>query len=156
MDESPPTDEKNALPLQGPHRRPETVEEFAPLRLVLQPTGAVVAVTRPDVVVGRHSLADIHLPLPDVSRRHCRLVHADGLWEVIDLKSLNGIWVNDREVARAELNHGDTLRIGGFTFMVDLSRPVTVAGPEDGVLRSIFSALPPAEDESQQSRRRAS
>ena len=156
MDESPPTDEKNAQTLQGPHRRPETDEEIAPLRLVLQPTGAVVAVTRPDVVVGRHSLADIHLPLPDVSRRHCRMVHANGRWEVIDLKSLNGITVNDRTVERAVLNHGDLLRIGGFTFMVDLSRPAVVVGPEDGVLRSIFSALPAAAEESQQGRRRAS
>ena len=156
MDESPPTDEKNALPLHGPHRRPDADDGFAPLRLVLQPTGAVVEVTRPDVVVGRHSLADVYLALPDVSRRHCRMVHANGRWEVIDLKSLNGIWVNDLAVEQAVLNHGDMLRIGGFTFMVDLSKPVVVAGPQDGVLRSIFSALPPAADESQQQRRRAS
>jgi len=138
MDESPPTD------------------EIAPLRLVLQPTGAVVEVTRPDVVVGRHSLADVLLVLPDVSRRHCRMVHSNGRWEVIDLKSLNGIWVNDQAVERAVLNQGDMLRVGGFTFMVDLSRPVAVVGPQDGVLRSIFNALPPAADESQLSRRRAS
>ncbi len=59
-------------------------------------------------------------------------------------------------VERAVLNHGDLLRIGGFTFMVDLSRPAVVVGPEDGVLRSIFSALPAAAEESQQGRRRAS
>ena len=156
MDGSPPTDEKSALPLQGPHRSPEFAEEFAPLRLVLQPTGAVLEVTRPDVIVGRHSHADVRLALPDVSRRHCRMVHANGRWEVIDLHSLNGCWVNDQAVERAVLNHGDTLRLGGFTFMVDLSRPAAGADPKSGILRSIFSALPPPDDDSQEPRRRAS
>ena len=149
MDESPPDE------TTGPRLAPE-VDELAPLRLVLQPTGAVLEVTRPDVVVGRHSRADVCLALPDVSRRHCRMVHAGGRWEVIDLKSLNGIWVNDQAVEQAALNHGDTLRIGGFTFKVDLSKPVRVADPQGGVLRSIFSALPPVEDEEQEPRRRAS
>jgi pSer/pThr/pTyr-binding forkhead associated (FHA) protein len=154
MDESPP-DETTGQPLPGPHLASET-DEFTPLRLVLQPTGAVLEVTRPDVVVGRHSHADVRVALPDVSRRHCRLVHDGGRWEVIDLKSLNGIWVNDQAVERAALNHGDTLRIGGFTFMVDLSKPVAVADPKSGVLRSIFSALPPADGEEREPRRRAS
>lgn len=148
MDESPPDE------TTGPRLAPEA-GELAPLRLVLQPTGAVLEVTRPDVVVGRHSLADVRLALPDVSRRHCRMVHAGGKWEVIDLKSLNGLWVNDQAVEQAALNHGDMLRIGGFTFIVDLSKPVAVADPKSGVLRSIFSALPPVDDE-QEPRRRAS
>jgi pSer/pThr/pTyr-binding forkhead associated (FHA) protein len=136
---------------------PQTEEStnFAPLRLVLQPTGAVLEVNQPEVVVGRHSTVEVRLPLPDVSRRHCRIVHAGEKWEVIDLESLNGVWVNERHVERAELHHGDTLRLGGFTFMVDLSRPTAAAdGAQDGVLRSIFSVLPPA-DESLE-RRRAS
>jgi hypothetical protein len=135
----------------------ESAADFAPLRLVLQPTGAVLEVSLPEVVVGRHSGAEIRLPLPDVSRRHCRIVHADEKWEIIDLESLNGVWVNDRSVERAVLNHGDTVRLGGFTFMVDLSMPASAAdGATEGVLRSIFSALPPADDASEQPRRRAS
>jgi pSer/pThr/pTyr-binding forkhead associated (FHA) protein len=107
--------------------------------------------------VGRHSGAEVRLPLPDVSRRHCRIVHADEKWEIIDLESLNGVWVNDRSVERAVLNHGDMLRLGGFTFMVDLSMPISAAdGATEGVLRSIYSALSPADDASEQLRRRAS
>jgi pSer/pThr/pTyr-binding forkhead associated (FHA) protein len=135
----------------------ESEADFAPLRLVLQPTGAILEVSLPDVVVGRHSGAEVRLPLPDVSRRHCRIVHADEKWEIIDLESLNGVWVNDRSVERAVLNHGDTVRLGGFTFMVDLSMPISATdGATEGVLRSIFSALPPADDASEQLRRRAS
>ena len=106
------------------------------------------------MVVGRHSGADVRLSLPDVSRRHCRLFHAKGRWEVVDLDSLNGVWVNQEAVDHAVLRQGDALRLGGFTFMVDLSRPIAATeGADDGVLRSIFSALPPSEDEE---RRRAS
>jgi pSer/pThr/pTyr-binding forkhead associated (FHA) protein len=141
MDQSPRTDEQSA--------------DFAPLRLVLQPTGAVLEISHSEVVIGRHSTAEVRLTLPDVSRRHCRLVHAGEKWEVIDLESLNGVWVNERHVDRAELQHGDTLRLGGFTFMVDLSKPTAAAdGAQDGVLRSIFSVLPLADEALE--RRRAS
>lgn len=128
--------------------------DVTPLRLVLQPTGAVIEVRRPDVVVGRHSGADVRLSLPDVSRRHCRLFHAEGRWEVADLNSLNGVWVNQQAVDHAVLQQGDTLRLGGFTFMIDLSKPIPATDEgNDGVLRSIFGALPPPDEEE---RRRAS
>src|SRR5687767_2589577 len=61
---------------------------FVPLRLVLQPSGTAVEVDRPEVLIGRHSDADLRLPLPDVSRRHCRLEFVEGCWQVIDLHSL--------------------------------------------------------------------
>ena len=142
MEHSPPTEESAA--------------DFVPLRLVLQPTGAILEVSQPEIVVGRHSGADVRLPLPDVSRRHCRIVRREDQWEVVDLESLNGIWVNEHSVDRAVLHHGDKLRLGGFTFMVDLSTPLAAAdGAQNGVLRSIFSVLPPA-DEASEPRRRAS
>jgi pSer/pThr/pTyr-binding forkhead associated (FHA) protein len=122
-------DVPNPTDTAGPpclHGEAEATPAFLPMRLVLQPSGASVEVTRPDVLVGRHSEADIRLPLPDVSRRHCRLVFADGGWQVIDLNSLNGIQVNGEQVLQAPLDQGDLLRVGGFTFQVEL----TAAGLE--------------------------
>ena len=137
--------------------QPPPDDDFTPLRLVLQPTGAVIEIGRPDVVVGRHSGADVRLALPDVSRRHCRLFHNEGQWEVVNLNSLNGVWVNGEAVERTVLRHSDTLRLGGFTFMVDLSKPISGEDdPRRGVLRSIFSALPPADEEGEEPRRKAS
>ena len=153
MDQPPPDETTGLSPLES-LPLPEPGDDFAPLRLVLQPTGAVIEIRRPDVVVGRHSGADVRLPLPDVSRRHCRLFHTEGRWEVVDLDSLNGVWVNQQAVDHAVLQQGDLLRLGGFTFMVDLSRPIPATdGADDGVLRSIFSALPPPDEEE---RRKAS
>ncbi len=143
-------------PGRSPPEAPAAGGDFTPLRLVLQPTGAVLEIKRHDVVVGRHSAADVRLPLPDVSRRHCRLFHAEGRWEVVDLDSLNGVWLNQEAVDHAVLRQGDLLRVGSFTFLVDLSRPLAaVDGADAGVLRSIFSALPPP-DEKAEPRRRAS
>jgi predicted component of type VI protein secretion system len=102
---------------------------FVPLRLTLQPGGASVLADKPDVLVGRHSDADVRLPLPDVSRRHCRLLFSEGRWQVIDLNSLNGVHLNGEQVLQAGLDHGDRLKIGGFVFVVDLSGQEEPEGP---------------------------
>jgi pSer/pThr/pTyr-binding forkhead associated (FHA) protein len=125
----------------------EAAAHFVPLRLVLQPTGAAIDVNRPDMVAGRHSEADIRLPLPDVSRRHCRFVCVEGCWQVIDLNSLNGVYVNDEQVLQAPLQQGDRVRIGGFTFTVDL--PVADESEPDAaesLIRHLFHALPAPHD----------
>jgi pSer/pThr/pTyr-binding forkhead associated (FHA) protein len=108
----------------GPHR-----EAVPVLRLVLQSTGESVEVTHSEAVIGRHSQADVRLPSLDVSRRHCRLVHDEGVWQVVDLRSLNGVFLNGEQVLRAPLAQGDLLRIGGFSFAVDLGQPVRTAPP---------------------------
>jgi len=114
------------------------------LRLVLEPGGLVVEVTQADTLIGRHSGADIRLPLPDVSRRHCRLVRSANRWRVVDLNSLNGVFLNDEQVQEAELQDGDRLRVGGFTFAVELP-----AAADAALLRRLFpgregvSYLPP-------------
>ena len=137
----------SGLPLQGPHRPAQHVTplppDFQPLRLVLQPTGTVIELTHPDIIVGRHSEVDVRLPLPDISRRHCRFVFENGSWVITDLNSLNGIYVNDEPVAQATLKQGDRLRIGGFVFAVDLSleqRPVSEKVDEPNPIQSIFLA----------------
>ena len=144
MDERPQTD-GNCLPLQGPHRPLQHVEplppDFQPLRLVLLQGGMVIEMIRPDMTVGRHSDTDIRLPLPDVSRRHCRFVFGNGHWVVMDLNSLNGIYVNDVPVGQATLQQGDRVRIGGYIFAVDLSselQPMLDANDEPQLAQRLF------------------
>jgi hypothetical protein len=106
------------LPLAHPIESPG---DFVPLRLLAQPGGLCIELTKPDMLIGRHTEADVRLALPDVSRRHCRFVFAEGHWQVIDLNSLNGVYVNDERLQEATLCQGDLIRIGGLTFLVDLS-----------------------------------
>jgi pSer/pThr/pTyr-binding forkhead associated (FHA) protein len=118
------------LPLQGPHfsRRGSDNEPppaFRPLKLVVQPSGLVLELTRPDMLAGRHSEADVRLPLPDVSRRHCRFVFTENAWHVFDLASLNGVFVNGERVQHALLHDHDLVTIGGFQLQVDLSGSAT-------------------------------
>jgi pSer/pThr/pTyr-binding forkhead associated (FHA) protein len=132
--------------------------DFFPLRLILHPGGALTELTRPDMVLGRHTGADVRLSLPDVSRRHCRCLFVDGNWHILDLNSMNGVWLNDTPVQQAVLRQGDVVRIGGFAFKVDLSArqldPVTEVETDDSPRRAILKAPPPHRDGLE--RRRAS
>jgi pSer/pThr/pTyr-binding forkhead associated (FHA) protein len=135
MDSMPNAHEGPRLSVPDPSLDQENAG-FIALRLVLQPTGASVEVNRSDVVIGRHSQADIRLPLPDVSRRHCRLTFVAGCWQVIDLQSLNGVFLNGEQILQAPLAEGDELRIGGFTFLVEFCHE-----EEPNHVRSIIQML---------------
>ncbi len=133
MDDVSPARE-DAAPAAPPQR--PVPPDFVPLRLFLHPGGAMVEVPLRDALVGRHTDTDVRLPLPDVSRHHCRLVWDAGRWQVLDLNSLNGVFVNDRQVRQATLQAGDLLRIGGFVFRVDVSGTATATGLHD-LLKSL-------------------
>jgi predicted component of type VI protein secretion system len=150
MDNRHPALEAAGLPVPGPHwdPPPELPDGFFPLRLVLRPGGFVVDLTRPQMVFGRHSDADVRLPLPDISRRHCRFVFEGGGWKVQDLSSLNGLYVNGERVAEAVLKQDDVVRVGGFLFTADVrgdDLPAGNAGRNTAgiVLRDIANALAP-------------
>src|SRR5436309_15971166 len=98
--------------------------EFVPLRLRLHPGDHVIDLTGPDVLLGRQSDADLRMPQPDVSRQHCRFQFTDGRWQIVDLDSLNGVYVNDARVRRlAMIQPGDNIRICGIELEVEA--PIT-------------------------------
>ena len=135
MDDTIRQYEPDPPPPSGPQGAPEDTGLL--LRLVLQPGGMVVELTQADTLIGRHSAADIRLPLPDVSRRHCRIVRSAGRWRVVDLNSLNGVYLNEESVQEAELRDGDRLRVGGFTFAVELPAAADVE-----LLKRLFPGRP--------------
>jgi hypothetical protein len=99
-----------------------------PLRLLLQPDGRALELNRPEMIVGRHSEADVRLRSPEVSRRHCRFVFVEGQWQVFDLNSLNGLWLNGIRVQHAVLQNKDVLHIGPYDFEVEIG-PTTLPLP---------------------------
>ena len=72
--------------------------------------------------VGRAPRADFILDVALVSRLHCRLTAADDQLEVMDLKSTNGTFVNDKRVEKAKLAKGDRLRVGRVELTVDMAQ----------------------------------
>jgi predicted component of type VI protein secretion system len=91
---------------------------FRPLLLCLPAQSIELELKQADVLVGRHTLVDLCLPYPDVSRKHCRITFADDGWHVVDMGSLNGIQVNGERTLRADLHEGDRLGIAGLQFEV--------------------------------------
>ncbi len=64
-------------------------------------------------IVGRLPECDLPLQEPAVSRLHCELRKLDdGQFELRDLGSCNGTYVNNVQVSRCELKHGDMIRVG--------------------------------------------
>ena len=68
-----------------------------------------------ELTVGRDQDADICVPLPEISRRHCRVCREGIHCVVEDLGSRNGTVVNGVYQQRAELRDGDEIRLGKVT-----------------------------------------
>jgi hypothetical protein len=68
------------------------------------------------VTVGRAPTNFIQIEDSEASRQHCQVVPGQGLLKVIDMRSQNGIFVNDVPMAVGELKPGDVLRIGAAAF----------------------------------------
>lgn len=63
---------------------------------------------------GRHPNSDIFLDDVTVSRNHAEFWCQNGEFEVVDVGSLNGTYVNGECVESAKLVDGDELQIGKF------------------------------------------
>ncbi|MDD5458988.1 MAG: FHA domain-containing protein [Phycisphaerae bacterium] len=93
-----------------------------------------IPVTQPMVVIGRRKFCDLRIPVANVSRKHCRLHHEDGIFKITDLGSKNGTFVNGKPIKNdAPLNAGDVLKVGPVRLMLQidgkpekLSRPANV------------------------------
>ncbi len=69
------------------------------------------------VVLGRAPECDLFLDDVTVSRRHAELHAVDGSWELADLGSLNGSYVNRRRIDSQLLAGGDEVQIGKYRFV---------------------------------------
>jgi len=83
--------------------------------------GTEFAIDRERQIVGRGPGADLAFDDPSMSRQHVSIEFNGEGFRVRDLGSTNGLQVNGRTVAAAELKHGDGLGIGGhgFQFLVE-------------------------------------
>jgi diguanylate cyclase (GGDEF)-like protein len=74
--------------------------------------GTRYAVGAEPLVVGRGDNCDIRINDPSVSRRHVTVQSGPDGWEVSDLGSTNGTFLNNTAVVKAVLKDGDYLRVG--------------------------------------------
>jgi ABC transport system ATP-binding/permease protein len=64
-----------------------------------------------DVVIGRDLRADVRLAHPLVSRAHVVLRFVDGRWVAIDNGTLNGMFVDRRQVRSVDIRDGQSINI---------------------------------------------
>ncbi len=69
-------------------------------------------------VLGRSREADITVPHPLISRRHCEISEKDGVLMVRDLASLNGTMIGGQRIESAPLLPDAEFTIGPLTFRV--------------------------------------
>jgi pSer/pThr/pTyr-binding forkhead associated (FHA) protein len=73
-------------------------------------------------LIGRAPDCDVQLPADqghiDVSRHHCLLEINPPRAFLRDLNSLNGTFVNSRQIDETELKHGDEIFVGRVAFRV--------------------------------------
>ncbi|HEY3321247.1 MAG TPA: FHA domain-containing protein [Planctomycetota bacterium] len=79
-----------------------------------------------------------------VSRQHAQLFEEAGAWVVEDLKSTNGVFVNDARIAgKVALKNGDAVRIGDINFRFELGAAAAPAEEEADLTISSSPPRPP-------------
>jgi hypothetical protein len=83
----------------------------------VEPIPAEYALIKPEIAVGRGEDNDIVIPHASVSRNHARLIRRDGTFELTDLNSTNGSYVNDQPVhGSMRIGNGSEVRFGDIRF----------------------------------------
>lgn len=90
--------------------------------------GSRFLLDQPTTSAGRHPDSDIFLDDVTVSRRHAEFRSDGDDFQVVDVGSLNGTYVNREPVDSATLTNGDEVQIGKFR-LVFLTGPK----PADGL-----------------------
>jgi SARP family transcriptional regulator, regulator of embCAB operon len=75
------------------------------------------------VTLGREDDNMIQLPHEKVSKYHAVILSAKEGWAIEDLKSTNGVFVNNKRIERVVLRDGDSVKIGAFEFFFEVNAP---------------------------------
>jgi pSer/pThr/pTyr-binding forkhead associated (FHA) protein len=94
--------------------------------------GSRFLLDQPTTTAGRHPNSDIFLDDITVSRRHAEFRCVSGEFQIVDVGSLNGTYVNREPVDSAVLANRDEVQIGKF-------RLVFLTGPTTGDNESVTS-----------------
>ncbi|MBG0857506.1 FHA domain-containing protein [Streptomyces spinoverrucosus] len=111
-----PTDGPRAVLLGPAPERPSAVSRPALTHTFRHPTSVRPLPTR-TIRIGRAEDNDLIVADLIVSRRHAELrTHADGTYEIVDLDSHNGTYLNGQRVTGALIGPGDIVGIGHSAF----------------------------------------
>jgi two-component system, cell cycle response regulator len=72
--------------------------------------------SRPQIIIGRSSKADIQIDQEAVSRNHCKIINTGNAILLRDIGSTNGTYINDEMVDEYVLRDGDFIKVGRCIF----------------------------------------
>lgn len=102
------------------------------LEYTLEPERTPILLSGVTFRLGRNADNDIRLQDNSVSRHHAQIHRGpDGAYVVSDLNSLNGVFVNGRQVQSSQLKEGDKLEIGDVALRFRVA-PAGADGAPDG------------------------
>ncbi len=120
-----PVQRAPARPPQSPMTAPRGAGNTQGARLVavdrVDPVPAEYSLMKDEISIGRGEDNDVVIPHASVSRQHARLMRRDGGFELMDLNSTTGSYVDDRQIhGSAFVSAGSRLRLGDIRFVLQL------------------------------------
>lgn len=120
----------STTPLQPTQLMPSTPKPAPPpassaqhLRARIDLDGASCYLDRDVATMGRGLDNDVVVEDRRVSRHHARLQRGPRGWEIMDLASTNGTFVNGRAVKQRPIAEGETISLGGLEMTFHLEKP---------------------------------
>lgn len=105
--------------------------------------GRTYTLTSPIYLIGREEACAVQLDLEGVSRRHCELVQVGSGYEIRDLDSTNGTFVNGNRVETRVLAEGDRIALGPkavYTYRVyHFDEGTALSQISEGIIRDPIS-----------------
>ena len=110
------------LPEQGDEDLGVALNELAPGDAMLlvkrgSNVGSTYLLDTETTRAGRHPDNEVFLDDVTVSRRHAEFIRQGAGFEIVDVGSLNGTYLNGDRIDRAPLQRGDEVQIGKFKFV---------------------------------------
>jgi diguanylate cyclase (GGDEF)-like protein len=124
---------------------PAAARSSNPLLVHIYPTGPGLGACYPlgsqPLVIGRDRDCEVCIPHSSVSRRHARVELAGDGFNVTDLQSTNGTYVNDTVITSVPLGDGDYLRVGNYIYRFLASSNIEAEYHEEIYRLTVLDAL---------------
>lgn len=108
--------------------------------------GKQIELARGIATIGRDQTNSIQVADPEISRCHAELhFRGDEYW-IVDLKSSNGTFVNDKRIDSVKLQSGDQIRVGRTTFVFESQTEEECSSSSFGPIFDLMPTTPIPDD----------